>query len=116
MLNDALRRIEELRPLAAALNAASDALRVEIEAVESHLQSLGVGLVAKIALPGGLELSYRKIGHRWRLVVDDKALLDCSREIKILAAPLIPQLLERLIERAGESIVQLGGPAPPEEK
>ncbi|WP_120545713.1 hypothetical protein [Corallococcus terminator] len=117
-LVQALARARDLKP---RLEAAADELNRSIEAVESTLSNMQLGVRASITMESldedgwSRDLTFGKESRTWRLLIEDgfsdpemphstTPLLNCSREIRLNAAELLPDLVRKMVATAEEEI------------
>lgn len=111
--------LRQLSALASRVNAASDELTRSISAIETSLNSYGLGIEEFADLPDEVEhedlpptkrtLWYEKIGNRWGLYLhswqdpssaqDVTVLSRLSREQRVLVVQALPELLEKIVNR-----------------
>jgi hypothetical protein len=110
------------------LNRLTDELAMHVERVESAVNSLNLGLTASVFAEQSsdgdgpwthyVRLLYEKLGGKWGLVIDEFdehdhdpdqwrnhqtwAYGDAPRELRLMAADKIPDLLKALIKRSEE--------------
>lgn len=115
-----MERIAGLRPL---LEHAADQLNSKIIAFEAELNSLKLGVAAKVAIwsdhenEEGEYLHFKKYHQKWRLLtsyedasddpVEEVPLIGAPRETRILAVSLFPVLLASLVEKSEQELVRL---------
>lgn len=111
--------LNELVSLSARLNKKSDELNAAITKFNTILEGLSLGIevslndpIIKDPVGETLHLGYYRIGSRWELGVKNfgqpimdsgngaSSLLSQTREVRAMAIPLIPRLLEELKARA----------------
>jgi hypothetical protein len=117
-LNKALSRAREV---AAQLGPATDRLNTLIQAVETAIAELQLGVRASVRMnPGDHEwnefLTFGKFGSVWQLLIeagpdeDDPEhwsttpLCNASRELRLQAVDLISELIENLVKEAASQV------------
>ena len=103
----------ELERVAQRLNSACDKINQKIESYERKLAEIGLGMSAEISV-GGKDvrtLLYAKGEQGWGFYVAEatfprsfKRLRDSSREIRLKALLLVPQLLEKMLQKATDML------------
>ena len=123
---DVLAKARELKP---RLAAAADKLNAKIAEFEKTLGSLKLGVMASVALSSeeqvsaGVDLRFAKWRDEWRLVVVDydyshgldeesfELLQNQSRETRLAAVALFPELVDELLTSAEREIERVDASA-----
>jgi hypothetical protein len=117
-LNKALSRAREV---AAQLGPATDRLNTLIQAVETAIAELQLGVTAYVRMnpddPNWAHLlTFGKFSNDWQLLIESgpdggdredwsaTPLRNMSRELRLQAVDLIPELIEKLIEEAASQV------------
>lgn len=118
----AAEAVAEAKALQPKLAAAADALNAKIAQFEKALKSLNLGVVASVTIwtepvePEVEDLIFTKWGNDWRLVVAFSSahtearyelLQNTSREQRLKAVALFPDLVEALTEAAEKEIARV---------
>lgn len=111
---DMTEAVAKLTALAAEVNRESDAYTKALEDVEESLSALNLGVEAWTPPRGAakIELGYGRTPHGWRLLVTWEGeppvpLLQARRDVRIVAAVAIGELLTVLTENSKELTVRL---------
>lgn len=99
---------DDLTSVSQERNASADDLNAVLEAAQSELRRLGLGIKASVRMPGvGKDLEFRKLGkHGWCLVVDGNLLTRSSLAIRIEAASRLSALLPVLLLEATKELAR----------
>jgi hypothetical protein len=113
------------RGIAPQLGSATDELNAALTRAEKAIASLRLGVTASVTLSEQREedapytrlecLTFGKDGAHWRLLIErgiedepetwtSTPLVNASREVRVLAADRLPELLEKLIANAEEQV------------
>lgn len=103
-LEEALARAPTL---ANQLDDATDGLNDMLSAVEAHLIVLHLGVRASVSIDTGVELEFGKYDKKWLLAISwprsssgAAPLTSTSRELRLLAASKLPELIVALVAEA----------------
>ena len=136
LLPESLLKVEsslkELTGAAQTLNAVSNELTKQVSATESALSKLNLGIKAHVVVYSSsnmdgdvtkyLRLAYGKFGGKWGFIIEQFtdninwdeytdfeswAFNDAPRELRIDAVEKIPELLEALVKKAGETVAKM---------
>jgi hypothetical protein len=108
-------RIKKARVAAVKLNQATDALNAALKEAEKTIAGLRLGVSASVPMPSseveesdsGASLAFKRHRGEWCLVVEEfveaeasvttTPLLECSRDDRLEAADLLPELVDALL-------------------
>jgi hypothetical protein len=124
--SDDLAHLERAERAAGVIREATDGLNTRLSRAEQVFASLGLGVSASVCLTPPTSddlwfqnLNFQKEGNEWRLVLESgehgdepeywsqSPLLSASREVRLKAARLLPELLEALILQAEQQAASM---------
>jgi hypothetical protein len=117
-------RIKRARAFSATLNTTTDSLNAALLEAQESIASLNLGVTASVQFPSSEDadfaryLSFERWGGDWCLTVETHhdytdevktvLLLETSRETRLAAADLLPDLVDRLMDQAEKLIDTVG--------